>query len=423
MLMLALSFMVIGALAYFVIKDTANYFVEKQADEVAMIVGTLAKTARSVYSKEVIGKLKNDGFGAVVDYEAHKGMVPIPAQYLKILGKETTEKTAHLFQYKPVSKWNIEPTQGLYNSFVEWAWPQLEAQDELEPMGPINWKSISRIEQIGDAKVMRFLIADSATGEGCVSCHNNYEITPDVINMRKKAGVPLGKQWKQHQLLGALEITIPLDRIEVLAGPQIRRATLWIAVILAGCLALIGGVYIFNSRQRRNIANLSWQANHDALTELINRRGFERSIHLMWQIAQQDRKEHALILLDLDGFKAINDTHGHQAGDEILKAVSKSISTDRRANDIVARLGGDEFAVLLPACPIERAYTIAEETRQRIEALSVDWNGHELKVGSSIGVTMINSNKQSVQQIIEEADAACYLAKKGGKNQVVVSEK
>ena len=423
MLLLALSFTIIGALAYVVIRDTANYFVEQQAEDVAVIVGTFAKTARSVYAKEVIGKLQRENLGATVDYEVHKGFVPIPAQYLKMLGKATSEKTAHLFQYRPVSQWNIEPTQGLSNDFLQWAWPQLQAQDQADPKGPVDWKPISRIEQFGDTKVMRFLTADPATSQSCVDCHNSFELTSEVIEQRKKAGIPLGKQWKQHQLLGALEITIPLDRIEVLAGEQIRRATLWISSILAGCLALIGGVYLFNARQRRNIANLSWQANHDALTELINRRGFERSIQLLWEIAQHEKKAHALILLDLDGFKVINDTHGHQAGDEILKSVAKILNADRRANDVVARLGGDEFAVLLPACPIERAYTIAEDMRQAIDASSIDWKENELKVGASIGVAMIDGKKESVQQVIEAADAACYIAKKAGKNQVVISEK
>jgi len=91
-----LAFILVGAAAIFVIRDTGNFFVEKQAEEVAVIVGTFAKTARSVYSKEVIGKLRKDELGASVDYQAHKGFVPIPAQYLKMLGKATTEKTAHL---------------------------------------------------------------------------------------------------------------------------------------------------------------------------------------------------------------------------------------------------------------------------------------------------------------------------------------
>ena len=418
-----LGFILVGTLAIFVIRDTANFFVEKQAEEVAVIVGTFAKTARSVYSKEVIGKLRKDELGASVDYKAHKGFVPIPAQYLKMLGKETTEKTADLYQYKPVSRWNIEPTQGLYNDFVQWAWPQLEAQDMPNPTGPINWKPVSRVEVLGQQKVMRFLVADSAIGMGCVNCHNSYESRPEVIELRKKAGVPVGKQWKQHQLLGALEIIIPLDRVEDLATEQIRRATFWIVGILAAGLVLFAGYYLFNLKQRRNIANLSWQANHDALTELINRRGFERSAHLMWQLAQQNKKEHALLLMDLDGFKAVNDTHGHQAGDEVLKAVAKTINANRRANDVVARLGGDEFSVILPACPVAIANNIAEEIRQGIESLKVEWSGNELKVGSSIGVAMIDGKQESVRDVIEEADAACYTAKKLGKNRVVISEK
>lgn len=419
---LAVGLIATGVMAYLIIKDTADFLIVKQAEDVATIVGTFAKTARSVYAQEVIGKLNKDGLGARVDHQAHEGYVPIPAQYLKMLGEATTRKTAHLFQYKPVSKWNIEPRQGLYNDFVAWAWPLLEKQDVENPDGPIDWKPVSRVDQVRGVSVMRFLIADAADDESCVGCHNRYENTPDVVRMREQAKVATGKQWKQHQLLGALEIAIPLDRIKVLADEKVHRTASWIMIIIAGSVVVIGIIYLLSLRQRHKIVDLTWQADHDPLTELGNRRDFERSIELWWQVAKSDKNQSALVYIDLDGFKPINDVHGHQAGDEILKAVARCIGSGRRANDTVARLGGDEFAVILSSCRVERACAIAEQIRQSIEALTVDWEGHELKVAASIGVAMITGEYQSVEEIIEDADRACYLAKKGGKNRVTVNK-
>jgi len=411
MLTLAMSFALIGSLAFIVIKDTTEFFIQKQAEDVASIVGTFAKTARSVYAQDVISKLKRDGFGAVVDSNVHKGYVPIPAQFLKLLGKSTADNTADLFQYRPVSRWNIEPTQGLSTDFLLWAWPQLEAQDIEAPTAPIDWQPVFRIEKDGEANVMRYLTADPATSESCVACHNAYEHSPDVIKMRERAGVPAGKQWEQHQLLGALEITIPLNVIEARAPEQLNRATMWILVMLTGVLVLIGIVYFFNTQLHRSIENLSWQANHDSLTELVNRRSFERTAKLMWKLAIQENKQHSLLLMDLDGFKSINDTYGHQAGDEVLKAVAKEIIKDRRVNDVMARLGGDEFAVLLPTCPVECALPFAEKIHQNIENIRINWQGNELKIGVSIGVAAIDSHSPSLQKVIEMADAASYIAK------------
>jgi len=418
-LILTLSFAVIGALAFFVVKDTTNFFIEKQAEEVAKIVDTFAKTARSVYGKEIISKLKEDGYGAHVNSEVHLGYIPIPAQFLKQLGQATKENTADLFHYRPVSRWNIEPTQGLSNDFLKWAWPQLELQDQVNPTGPIDWQPIYRIEKVNGVNVMRYLAADPATSQSCVVCHNRYENTPEVLKIRMQAGEPEGKLWSQHQLLGALEITIPLSRIEELATAQLNRTLFWISIILFGCLVLFAAFYFFTTRLHRNIENLSWEANHDPMTELMNRRSFERAANQLWDEVLEHGKEHALLILDLDKFKAINDTYGHQAGDAILKEVADSLKYERRDYDLIARLGGDEFAVLLPSCSLDVALLVAEKIYHKIQAIKIDWNGDVLEIGVSIGLAKMNEESDSVKQVIERADAASYMAKKSAINKVV----
>lgn len=422
MLVLLVSFVIIGILAFVVVRDTTGFFVEKQAEDVAKIVAVFATTARSVYSEEVISKLKKDGLGAKVDYPAHKGYVPIPAQFLKYLGKASSDNTTELFSYHPVSKWNIEPTQGLSTDFLIWAWPQLEAQDLASPNGPIDWQPVIRIDTVGGNKVMRFLTADPAVSESCVSCHNAHEKMPSIISMRQKAGVEVGKEWQQHQLLGALEVTIPLGRIEEMASAQLNRATLWVLIILAGSLLFIIGGYFVNSRLHKRMAKLSWQANHDALTRLYNRHAFECEGKRLWKTAKNRHQEHVLVVLDLDKFKPINDNFGHQAGDEVLKKVANVLRENRRSQDVIARMGGDEFAIILPDCKKDYAFEIAVQIQQNIETIQVQWKGDVITIGVSIGMCMINDKAEDLEQVIDLADAASYIAKMSHEEKVIINE-
>lgn len=417
------GFLVVGVLGYYVIRDTANYFVENEAVAVADIVVTLSKTARLVYSQEVVKKLQADGTGANPDYAKMHGFVPIPAQFLKMLGQASTANTAHLFQYKPVSKWNIEPTQGLDDDFLRWAWPRLEAQDQANPQNPIAWKPVWRIETQNDARVLRYLVADPAATETCVGCHNAYESSSEVMASRVRQGVAPGKQWQVHQLLGALSVTVPLDRIEILAGQQIRRAVWWIVLILGASFTIVAIALAFGMKQRRVLALASWQASHDALTELANRRGFERALAHFWASAGDENIPHAIIMIDLDGFKPVNDTYGHAVGDEVLKMVAKTLRQHVRASDVAARLGGDEFAVLLHGCPMHQAQEVAETLLSSISEAKLEWEGHRIGVSASIGVAPIDGKSESLRNVIEVADSACYSAKKLGKNRVFTAER
>ena len=168
-------FLCTGLVAYFVIKDTVKKTIESQAVAFAEIAAVQATTARSVYAKEIAEKLRQDGSGPNVDYGHMKGYVPIPAQFLKMLGLASTANTSDLFHYKPVSKWNLEPSQGLDDDFLNWAWPQIEQQDNANPSGPIKWKPVWRFEQEGEQRVLRYLRPDAASQSSCVDCHNSYE--------------------------------------------------------------------------------------------------------------------------------------------------------------------------------------------------------------------------------------------------------
>jgi signal transduction histidine kinase/ActR/RegA family two-component response regulator len=238
--LLLLVFVLACALGYAVVRDAVNKTVEHQALAIAEIVASQATTGRSVYAKEVAEKLRKDGFGPDVNYVSMPGHVPIPAQFLKLVGLAATANSGKLYSYRPISKWNLEATQDLSDDFLRWAWPQLESQDQKQPAGPIVWKAVSRIETQQGQRVLRYLSADPATQESCVACHNAYEKTPAVVANRLSLGVTPGKQWQQHQLMGALSISVPLEKAEVLAGSQINQATvLFVVILVATMLAML----------------------------------------------------------------------------------------------------------------------------------------------------------------------------------------
>jgi len=185
----------------------------------------------------------------------------------------------------------------------------------------------------------------------------------------------------------------------------------------------IGAVLVFRdvSRSREMARQLNWAATHDALTGLVNRREFERRLHTLLESARFEHKQHALVYLDLDQFKVVNDTCGHLAGDELLRQLALTLDKKVRTSDTLARLGGDEFGVLLDGCPIERAASIAEAMRVAIADFRFVWQDKVFEVGVSIGVAPVTDQCESPARIMSTADAACYVAKDLGRNRVHVS--
>jgi diguanylate cyclase (GGDEF)-like protein/PAS domain S-box-containing protein len=184
-----------------------------------------------------------------------------------------------------------------------------------------------------------------------------------------------------------------------------------------------GAVMVFSdvSRERRMKRLLSYQAAHDALTGLINRREFETRLNAALESARANHQvRHAMVYVDLDQFKVVNDTCGHPAGDQLLRQVTGLLQTRVRANDVLARLGGDEFGVLLEHCLPEQALRIADALRQAIRDLRFHWGASTLQIGASIGIVEINRHTESVATLLSAADIACYAAKDGGRNRVQV---
>jgi diguanylate cyclase (GGDEF)-like protein/PAS domain S-box-containing protein len=164
---------------------------------------------------------------------------------------------------------------------------------------------------------------------------------------------------------------------------------------------------------------LAYQASHDELTGLVNRRGFEQRLSQTREIPGAEGGSHSLCYLDLDQFKVVNDTCGHAAGDELLQRLAGVLQEKVRGRDTVARLGGDEFAVLLENCPVDEACRIAEGLRAAIEGFEFEWEDKRFRLGASLGVVCIRPGS-TISELMREADNACYVAKEQGRNRVHV---
>ncbi|HEY0289039.1 MAG TPA: EAL domain-containing protein [Pseudomonas sp.] len=183
-----------------------------------------------------------------------------------------------------------------------------------------------------------------------------------------------------------------------------------------------GAVLVLHDRtqERQYIANLSWQATHDALTGLANRREFEYRLEQALASLSHHPGNHVLMLLDLDQFKLVNDTNGHAAGDELLRHICALLQQGIRDGDTLARLGGDEFGILLEHCSAEVAEKIAEGLRQTVESLHFVWKGRPFVTTVSLGLVHISNAPANLEASLRAADMACYMAKEKGRNRVQV---
>jgi len=173
------------------------------------------------------------------------------------------------------------------------------------------------------------------------------------------------------------------------------------------------------TREHEFIGRLSWQARHDALTGLPNRREFEERLNKILVTEAEQQSEDALMLLDMDQFKIVNDTCGHAAGDQLLREISLILRRHIRKNDLVARLGGDEFGFILPGCGVSAAMQTAERIKGAIEEHIFFWEGRSFNISASIGLTSLETAGASIEDALRAADIACYMAKEKGRNRIL----
>ncbi len=209
---------------------------------------------------------------------------------------------------------------------------------------------------------------------------------------------------------------------------QLRRAdgTKVVVSLVAAPIRLdsgaLGAVLVLHdiTRERQYVANLSWQASHDALTGLANRREFDRRLTRAIRRLQETPGQHALLYLDFDQFKIVNDTCGHAVGDQLLCQAANQLQQCLRESDTLARLGGDEFGVLLENCPLEPAMQVAENLRKALQDLNFTANGRAFTIGASIGLVCLTPSQFGAVEALQAADMACYLAKEKGHSRIQV---
>lgn len=159
---------------------------------------------------------------------------------------------------------------------------------------------------------------------------------------------------------------------------------------------------------------LTYQATHDSLTNLINRREFENRLRNALEEMKHTTVQHTLCYIDLNNFKPVNDTAGHQAGDEILKQVAKKLKEVVRETDSVGRIGGDEFGILLHGCPLDKAKDIAQQLCESLASSRFTYDEHSFAIGAAVGMVVLNKHDNAISDVLNAADTACYIAKKSG---------
>lgn len=238
-----------------------------------------------------------------------------------------------------------------------------------------------------------------------------------IVNEETRAASenPVAACLKQGQVAGLAKHTVLISRdgdeygIEDSAAP-IRSAT----------GELLGVVLVFHdvTEQRRLSGEMSYRATHDALTGLVNRAEFETRLRRALHKSHEDRSVHALMYIDLDQFKLVNDACGHSVGDQLLQQVARLFGDAVRARDTLARLGGDEFAVILEHCSAEQAQRVAQQICDRMDDFRFVHDGRRFRIGASIGLVPLDARWATQAAVMQAADTACYAAKEAGRNRV-----
>jgi diguanylate cyclase (GGDEF)-like protein/PAS domain S-box-containing protein len=288
-------------------------------------------------------------------------------------------------------------------------------------------RALVTLKSIGDAVIAVDL-------EGLVEYFNPVAEILTGWKTREAEGMPIAMVCRLLDETTRQPLSDPLERVAlegrmVKAGTNVlllRRDGTEIAInesaapIRDRTGEIAGVVLVLHDvrREREYASQLSYQASHDALTGLINRREFEHRLDLALASARDQGRTHAMLYLDLDQFKVVNDTCGHAAGDELMRQVSMLLQGRLREGDTLARIGGDEFGVVLENCSPEHAERIADQLRQTIGDFHFIWHDRSFSIGVSIGLVLIADTPLTLADVLSAGDAACYMAKEKGRNRV-----
>ena len=268
--------------------------------------------------------------------------------------------------------------------------------------GRVDYMNLSAVRLTGWSQ-------DEVTGQ---SLGKVFNIVDEVS--REPVENPMQRCFRDGQILGLVNHTLLIGR-----NAQERSIDYSASPIFAHDKAMVGVILVFRdvTETRRAARQLSYQATHDALTGLVNRREFERRLERILKDCLPG-ESHAVVYLDLDQFKVVNDTCGHIAGDALLNHVGCIIASQVRSRDTVARLGGDEFAVLLEHCQQKKALRIAQKMLEGLQDYKFLWQGRGFTIGASIGLVPIEPEIDTLASVFRAADDACYTAKEQGRNRI-----
>lgn len=229
----------------------------------------------------------------------------------------------------------------------------------------------------------------------------------EIENPVIKALLKNGPVYLSHNLILKHRDNKTIYSVEVVVSPIFDTEASIMGTVLV----------LHDTTELRGMAQqLSYQATHDSLTGLINRREFETRLKSALDSVKAQEAESVLFYMDLDQFKIINDTCGHLAGDHMLFKITQLFSSCVRESDVLARLGGDEFGVLLEHCHVEQAQQVAKKIHEEISLFRFNWEDNIFEVGVSIGIVSINDAVVSISDLLSAADSACYVAKERGRN-------
>ena len=262
----------------------------------------------------------------------------------------------------------------------------------------LTWASILRVDQIASALILYLLVPLIVVAALRIGQFGVLLVAATVLCTLMAANGSLPHASLGEKELGMLYLDISL---------------IW--------MATFSGLIVGSARQeRRQREEVSWLATHDPLTDLVNRHEFTHRLERALLTARKQDRHHAVLYVDLDHFKRINDAEGHGAGDRVLHDVAGLLTREVRRRDTVARSGGDEFALLLESCPLVEACGIAENIRRALEGYQYRGVHGDYGVEASIGVVEVDAAVEDSSAVLHGADQACYEAKTAGRNRVWV---
>ncbi|MBL4762478.1 MAG: EAL domain-containing protein [Gammaproteobacteria bacterium] len=243
--------------------------------------------------------------------------------------------------------------------------------------------------------------------------------------LKKSAKLTVKSALKEHQallalmqqLINAAQAQASISLTELRKNNTDKETHLYLfALVFLAVLFIIAWLVIYQGKSGSK--KLSFAATHDIITGLINRQSFEQVIKNAIASAKAGKRNHALLYMDLDNFKIINDTCGHHAGDELLKQLKTILLPLVRDHDTMARIGGDEFGMLLQRCPARKGMRVAETMRDAVQEFRFIWDERSYNISASIGVVEIDRHSAGYEESLSVADAACSKAKDSGRNRV-----